>query len=517
MTGTRPGAPSAGPWQHLTRLVMWASAYDQKVLRKAPRERKLAICTGSAVLVTATMAGVSMLFALGMSRPGDLGLWIYALFALFYAVAILSIDRFFVALQLRPFEFATAEPGSPARQSSPWRVLATGAPRLLFSVLIGFVIAEPLLLAIFSKEVDQRVAQMQVQLVNDATQASRDAAARENENQPPRTANSIRLEELQTTQIPQKEAAITKLQSDLRREQQFVESETSGDRISLGSGTTSGLAGCKERCRQHQANADLLTAQINDQQNELAQLKQEEARLTEITGPADRQRQVDDEARRQRQEQDLRDAQASAADTDGLLIRISALEKLARDETPFATDGEHASEDTKAELFLGLTAIGVTSWLLRLWLVLLDCLPMIFKIMLALRPRRTYDMLLAEEEEKLQLKAQARLDSARALQQIVSTSAHESASTCLQESGGVWIDTGAGRILVGANGSAFIPREFLSTQSGPTGPETDGLQIEQDPSGSRVSPGLGPAPPELPRRGRGRVARRHDHEGRARS
>lgn len=513
----RPDRPPVRPGRSLGRLVMWASAYDEKVLRKAPRERKLAVCTGSAVLVTATMAGVSMLFALHMSRPADLWFGFYVVFALFYAVAILSIDRFFVALQLRPFHFAPSDPEAPVQQPGPWRVLAAGTPRLVFSVLMGLVIAEPLLLAIFSTEIDQRVSQMQVQLVKEATEAAHTAAAEENDSQPPRTAHSERLEELRVTEIPDAQASLRTLQQDLRREEELARSEADGAQVDLGSGSTSGVPGCEGRCREHQAKARILSGQVRDKQDELTTLKDEEARLEQVAGPGDQRRQEADEARRHRQEAELRDAQERARSTDGLLIRVSALEKLARDETPFATGEGAASEDTKTEMFLGLSAVGVASWLLRLWLVLLDCLPMIFKIMLALRPRRTYDMLLAENEERKRCEAQARVDGARALQQVVSTSAHEAASTCLQERGGVWIDTDAGRILIGANGSAFVPREFLTAVvMAPNGhsPDglTDGLQVDLGENGSRVTTGSGPHSPDGPPPRHGFGPRTHDRE-----
>ena len=61
----------------------------------------------------------------------------------------------------------------------------------------------------------------------------------------------------------------------------------------------------------------------------------------------------------------------------------------------------------QASTFLGLTAIGVTSWLLRLLLVLLDTLPMLFKIMHTLRLRRPYDALVAERDDGLILEAAA--------------------------------------------------------------------------------------------------------------
>lgn len=140
----------------------------------------------------------------------------------------------------------------------------------------------------------------------------------------------------------------------------------------------------------------------------------------------------------------------------------------------------------------GLSAIGIASWALRLWLVLLDCLPMVFKVMHSLRDKRPYDMLIAEHEEKAQLQAQARIDVARAHQRVVSASASEAARSAVQDAGGIWIDSGAGRILVGPNGSVFIPREFLTAMApNDVGEWVDGLQVDLTADVANVGQGYG--------------------------
>jgi hypothetical protein len=48
----------------------------------------------------------------------------------------------------------------------------------------------------------------------------------------------------------------------------------------------------------------------------------------------------------------------------------------------------------------GLTTIGKTIWLLRIWILLIDCMPILFKISLSLRSRRPYDALIAAQEEE---------------------------------------------------------------------------------------------------------------------
>lgn len=123
--------PSSGPARWLRSLI----GVDEGLLDRVWEERARYTCLGAIVLGTAAMAALSMLDALdqifGPVWPALL------LIALFWGAFICGIDRWLIA-------------STHGVRGGHWRIFA---PRILLALLFGVIIATPLVLTVFGSEV----------------------------------------------------------------------------------------------------------------------------------------------------------------------------------------------------------------------------------------------------------------------------------------------------------------------------------------------------------------------------
>jgi Domain of unknown function (DUF4407) len=126
-------------------IFIWLSGASRKVLAECPTERPKYFGLGAIILVTGAMAGVSLAFALVNALKITLSGAI--IFAILWGLAIMMIDRMFVV--------------SMHRQRNPLIYFIQAVPRLLMSIVLGFVISTPFVLQIFKPEITNQVQQMQ--------------------------------------------------------------------------------------------------------------------------------------------------------------------------------------------------------------------------------------------------------------------------------------------------------------------------------------------------------------------
>ena len=232
MTPARAGSNERPPQRSFVhRTVMWASGYDEALATTAG-ELRVASATGSAVLATGCMAAVSMTFALVMSVGHAVPVVVCVIFALFYGLVIVTIDRFFVMLPLRAFRFPANDPEEPeVVKEQRGSVVLAALPRLVLSVVIGFVIAEPILLTVFAPEISQRVEQMQAALAEEAVDAVQAEFQAAESAQPEPSNDSVRLQEITTTLLPAVKDDISTTSAEKLREEELAQSEERGDRV----------------------------------------------------------------------------------------------------------------------------------------------------------------------------------------------------------------------------------------------------------------------------------------------
>ena len=131
-------------------LLVWLSGAQPDLLRNCPAQRAKYVGIGSALLITAAVASVSMTFALVTALKVPLPAAIP--FALAWGLAIISLDRWLVV--------------SLQRDDAVWRYILVATPRLLLALLFGFIISTPFVLQIFRPEIEQEITQIQNQRAN---------------------------------------------------------------------------------------------------------------------------------------------------------------------------------------------------------------------------------------------------------------------------------------------------------------------------------------------------------------
>src|SRR5215218_9706471 len=131
------------------------------VLALAPGARPRFVAMGGVLLSTGGLAVVSAAFAVSMA----LGVWwpLALLAGLGWGFVIVNLDRMLVV--------------GMAHDASLKRNLLLAVPRVGLALVLGVVIATPLTLQVFSKEIDTEVVTMQAEAA-DAYRASLDADTR---------------------------------------------------------------------------------------------------------------------------------------------------------------------------------------------------------------------------------------------------------------------------------------------------------------------------------------------------
>src|SRR5688572_7187173 len=125
------------------------------VLEVAPGARPRFVALGGVLLSTGGLAVVSMAFAVAMA----LGVWwpLALLVGLGWGAVVVNLDRMLLV--------------GMAHDASLKRNLVLAVPRVGLALVLGVVIATPLTLQIFAKEIDTEIVTMQAEAA-DAYQAS---------------------------------------------------------------------------------------------------------------------------------------------------------------------------------------------------------------------------------------------------------------------------------------------------------------------------------------------------------
>ncbi|HWL41428.1 MAG TPA: DUF4407 domain-containing protein [Ilumatobacter sp.] len=335
-------------------------------------------------------------------------------------------------------------------------VLLAALPRLALAAVIGILIAEPMVLKIFEPEVDDKIASIQREIrdrdvaeINAyydaeiariageevASAGGLDMSAIDNANADLDAARA----ELQAIEarLATAEDAVKANEVNVAELQTLLAAEIRGETLcrANGSDCTTGIAGDAQNAahrRDEIATAELMLADARVQRDAIAaertvkqgEINNELLPAIEFARNAsqstldaeqsrqqnaadDRQRRID--AKTAEREEAIAAATIDAAEADGLLYRVEALESITRGD-PFRSFDP--ATGAVAEGDGNLNALGLTVWLLRIWILLIDTMPILFKIALSLRSRRPYDALVAAREEASIAKAYAQVDTA---------------------------------------------------------------------------------------------------------
>jgi Domain of unknown function (DUF4407) len=123
------------------RFLIWLSGAQPDILAQCKHDRAKYIGIGSAILLTSSVAAVSMTFALHIALAAEVPAAIP--FAVAWGLAIMSLDRWLIVSLVR---------------QPPLRYLMLALPRLMLGLLFGIIISTPLTLQIFHVEIDNQIA-----------------------------------------------------------------------------------------------------------------------------------------------------------------------------------------------------------------------------------------------------------------------------------------------------------------------------------------------------------------------
>ncbi|MCD0453290.1 DUF4407 domain-containing protein [Actinocorallia sp. API 0066] len=330
------------------------SGANKDVLLKCPTERGKFQGLGGAVLTTSVLAALSMWFAL-WSAVGVHPAFAAPL-ALLWGLAILGLDRWLVA----------SMPSSGRRW--PYAV-----PRILMAMLLGLVVSTPLVLQIFRAEIDAQVAEIkQRRTTSFLTEQNASAVGQEVKNWTDTVDNLNKIVQ-SGGEVPVDPAAdprikaLTKERTDAQQRADDLYQEWQcqlygGDDCSVAKVGDGPLAKASEDAYDKaKKRVQTLTDQIEARKRELTSTDDnaKQARLEQATTALpEAQRQLAVAVQRQ---DDLRasfdrENQASG----GLLLRIQALNEI--------TSGDFSLSGARLLLFL--------------LFLLIECLPVAFKLML---------------------------------------------------------------------------------------------------------------------------------------
>lgn len=351
----RPARPSHGIGRRLRQIA----GVNEPILDWVPEERPRYTRLGAIVLNTGLMAALSMTALLGTV---DVPWPVIVPIALVWGYLILSFDGWLVTSTHGVIGIAR---------------LRIFVPRLLISILMGFVIAEPLLLWVFGPAIrtevhDQRDDAMlryeaRLKECNPVTGTAPPAGCGGFLLNVTGSPQSIREQlDKAIAQRAEIQHAVDSINQELTRREELARLECNGTKRP---GTT-GIVGEGPNCRRNRTEADRYRASSN--------IDKHEADLVTINKTIEQ----------------LESDEGSAS--KGYTAAVdAAIAKRVADKRNNQTKIGILDEDRALAALAGRsTFVLVGSWMLRLLLVVVDCLPVLTKLM---SRTTTYDALFSRQ------------------------------------------------------------------------------------------------------------------------
>jgi hypothetical protein len=350
-------------------FLIWLSGARTDLLARSPGDKAKYEGVGATILFTATLAGVSMIFALNTALSVFLALAILAGVA--WAMGIMQLDRWLVV--------------SIQRRDKAWQNLYMAVPRLMLAVLFGVVISTPLVLQIFRPEIEAKVVEIRQQDADAFRRQQQSGAVGTTVSR--LTTQRDALQKIITSggdvpQNPEADPRIVGLRSQLKRAQSAAakakkdwDCQLYGPCEPKGNGP---LARADEKTyREAQRQVSAINRQIEDRKSQLTS-SDERSRAQRVNDAKAILPQVESQLRTYTDQQKAlqKNFEAKNRGSAGLLMQLKALDQVAAQNTTLNT----------ARL------------LLLLLITIIECLPVLVKLMLTLGPPNSYEKLLAKAE-----------------------------------------------------------------------------------------------------------------------
>ncbi|MEV8249588.1 DUF4407 domain-containing protein [Microbacterium sp. NPDC076768] len=329
-------------WRQLAIL----GGAEGEVLDRVPGETPRFVQMFFVLAGTALLSAISMLFALTTGVQAVI--WVAVPLAIVWSLIIFNLDRFLTSTM--------------SSTTNIWRLIGLAIPRVIMAAIIGFVVAEPLVLQIFNNDIAREVASTNISQSQSDQEAletgpeklALDAASTrlaELENQAATgivagTDSSSATESAAQATVDDVTAKLTEQQAVIDQARILYQCELTGE----GAGTVPGCTGvngegassdaAEAQLNEAQQTYDALAAQLRDANEELAAAGTTAKENTSASETQNRE-QAESQlpAARESYDQalaaynDRADSVASGnAGAVGLLSQISALERLSEKE-----------------------------------------------------------------------------------------------------------------------------------------------------------------------------------------
>lgn len=333
------------PGSRLRTLAILGGA-DGPILDRVPGETPRFVQMFFVLLGTALVSAISMLFAL--TTGVQVAIWLALPLAVVWAAIIFNLDRFLTSTMT-----ATRSVG---------KLVALALPRIAMAALIGFLVAEPLVLQVFHNDIAREVASTNI------TQSQTDQTALENgPEKKALDAASARVSELEnqaatgivagtdsgSASTTAAKSTVDDITAKMADQQKTIDSARALYQCELtgeGAGTVPGCTGvngqgsssdaAKAQLAQAQQTYDGLAAQLRSANDDLSAAEKAEKANTSASETSNRQQAKDQLPAAKQTYQNALAAYNSRADSVaagnagavGLLSQITGLNRLADKE-----------------------------------------------------------------------------------------------------------------------------------------------------------------------------------------
>jgi hypothetical protein len=351
------------PFQKLYKFFLWASGAELEILKQAPTDANKYFGIGGTIIFTSLMASFAGGYAFFTAFKNPV---LSVFFGLFWGALIFNLDRYIVS---------TFGVGDGKRTISR-QELIEAAPRLLMAMLLGFVIATPLELKLFEKEINAEIS-TQIAITNNTIIKS-------GENDPVLTRLKEERKELQTN---------IKNRTNLIEEKRIfweTANKDKNDEWNLGKFSgKKGKGGYYEDLKKIADDAEKAYIATKNSFNSLN--AKDYKSIDEID--------IKIKDRESLTQSDIENQRTIQAQNDGLIARLKALDNLMYQEVPFyeVQDGKKVLTKVEREK----TVVWYAKWLITLLFIFIEIAPIMFKMM---TERGTYDDILDRIKHETKVK-----------------------------------------------------------------------------------------------------------------
>jgi hypothetical protein len=357
----------------LARCLRRLTGAREELLDKIPSERTRYTALAAVMICTATIGGCSMLFAL--TEVMGYGSVLFIPIALFWSTFVLCIDCWLVS--------STA--------GTRWRTrISVLLPRLAIAAVFGLVIAEPLVLKVFQTGIENHVRQERQTTIDNLRTAlvKCNPAPGSGEPLPPAgecagmtlaistraAASATQLSEL-NKQLAGVQAQLTSTNGTQQRLEKIRNEECNGD----SGGQLTGIRGDGPACQQDQRDLSNFQAE-----NPVAPLL---AQQSELQGKI----------------QALQPGLAAQQASFSKSVTAAINNRVAMETQPGSPIGMAERFQALTYLSRSNAFIGIASWFVRIFFVLVDCLPVLVKFISGSTPYdHLVDIELTKAEQRFQ-------------------------------------------------------------------------------------------------------------------